>query len=625
MRLSLPNKFNVNNIKKYFFQNIFFHAITKNNMDPLAEKAISVEIVPEPRLGQLNDTGKKYFISQGGASVQWYPFVAQSWSKSNFVFKCDPSSTRTIVDRTAIIKVPVKFTIVGTTTGTDPLLEPDRGALRALPFSSIVNNMTMNINGQSLSVQLSEICHAISRYNSSADSRSTFSSVFPNSYDMYQRYEDGFGSQNSALNSYKYAIPQVHTPRGAYPIAITANTTTSLIFETEIYEYVHISPFYSKKEQGIGGLGNVRNLTFNFNLANLPRMLSMSLAGSSGAKTITSCDVGFEAPTMFMGFITPQDTVSIPDTISYQYSDVNFYSNQFNTALPVTGAVVDVRSNVIQWAQIPERLYIYVKRRSGDVNASAQTQINITDTYAAITKVNVNFGNVDGIMSAMTPESLYLESERNGLNMSYTEFSGRTSVIAANGAQTFVGTTGSVICVEMGRNIPLKVFESVAQSGSWNVQMQVSCKNTAGAGSGVFNPELCIIAVFDGALTISYPSSASTTLGLVRPVDVESAPVSDMAHEQIVALYGGSAFGKMKTFVSNNSPMLKKLGTMGVNAAAARFPPVGAARDALCAACRGAGCHNCKGAGVLYGGLRAGGVSGGALVSKGSLKDRARH
>jgi len=522
---------------------IFLNACSKSNMD-FEQKAISAEIVLEPRLGQLNDGDKKYLISQGGSSIQWYPFVAQSYSKSNFVFKCDPPSTRTVVGRTAIIQVPVSFTIKGTCQTGDTLLSSDRGALRAMPFSSIVNNLTMNINGQSLSLQLSEVCHAMSRYISSADSRSTFSSIFPNSYDMYQNYADGFGSQNSALNDYKYSIPQVHTPRGAYPINVTTNSETDLVFNTVIYEYVQISPFYFKKEQGIGGLGNVRNLTFNFNLANLPRMFSMSLVGPNGAKTITSCDVDFEAPTMFMDFVTPQDSLAIPDSISYHYNDVNFYSNQFGTPLPNNGNPVEVRSNVIQWAQIPERIYLYVKRRSGDVNASAQAQISTTDTYAAITKVNINFGNTDGIQSATTPEALYLQCERNGLNMSLTEFKGFTTVIASNGTGSQIGTTGSVICLEVGKDIPLKAFESPAMSGSWNIQFQITARNTSGA---TFNPELCIVAVFDGLLTLTYPSSASTTLGLVRPQDVESAPYSSMDHSRGSGgmLYGGLRAGSV--------------------------------------------------------------------------------
>ena len=536
--------------------------------EPVNSKAIDAEIVLEPRLGQLDDSAKTYLIGEGGTNIQYFPFTAQSFSDSNMTFKCDPPSTRSVMDRNMIIEVPIKVVLTGDTGDADtPMWGKNRSALRAMPISSVTQTLTANINGQSLTVQLADVCHPISRYLSSADSRTTFSSILPNAYDMYQQYEDGDGAANSPLNGYEYSIPQSHTPRGAYPVKILENTRTRATLEILVTEYLQISPFYWKKESGVGGLANIRNCTFNLTMSRLARMLSISTKiNANQTLTINDAIVSIQqVPRMFVGFVTPQDTLSIPQSIVYSYNDINFYSQAFQTVLPVTP--VDQRptqtltSSVIQFAQLPERLYIYVRRAGTQVYDTALSTVNTTDTYARIENVNINFSGQDGIQSATNIVDLYQQSERNGLNMSYQEFGGEVykaleKVAASTDPQSErIGTTGSVICFELARDIPLKAFEAVAQSGSWNFQCTVQARNT---GKVEFVPELCIITVQDGLLTLSYPSSASTTLGIITPGDVQRAEISDRSAQEVMSLYGGSALSTIKKMVSKMAPRVKK-------------------------------------------------------------------
>jgi hypothetical protein len=547
---------------------------------------IEAQILYDPRLAQIDDSKKTYMILRGGQNIQYYPFTYQSKSNTNISFKCDPPSFDTVVGRHAILRVPVRIQLAGLSAE----LTKHMYSLRAYPLSSIIQSATVNINGQSISMEVANMVHILSRYNNNPVSRSEFGSILPNVLDVFQKYSVGFGTSSNPLGTATEMVQGVRVPRGAYPQVVVASGTTSATLEFDIYEYVMLSPFYSRKQEGEGGLALIRNLSFNFQLGDLARVFSMSdyngNPSSTTPTTLTAATVDvIGEPTIYMNFITPPEGFSVPRAINFNFNDYNYYSIE-RTPVAFDGSTQTIVSNVIQFGQLPERVYIAVHRAKAQVNASVLSQVTTTDTFARIKRVNINFANRDGIHSATTPVDLYRLSVANGLSMSWSEFDGKTQYRDGTSTTTDL-LTGSIVAFEFGKDIPLTGFDSVGMSKAWNFQVQVDYENISG---DVFTPQLSIVAVQQGILTLEAPGQANISLGFITPSDVANATVSDESYERIRKLYGGAHSGMVPRLLQKAMNKVKGSALAG---------------------------------GALAGGLSAGALSGGAIMSRQSLKDRA--
>lgn len=601
---------------------------------------MEVQTLLIPQLSQLDDSEKKYLVTRGGQQIQWYPFTAQSHSSSNISFKCDPPSPNTVVGRNLIIATEFEATFVGTPLGSVSaarLLNENEFALRAYPFSSVVNTVTANINGQSITSQLGDFVHILSRFNDTAESRTSFGSITPSALDTYQSY--AAGTSNSPLQGYDGAKPGTHMPRGAYPLTITGNSTSStdttektVVVRGKIYEYVSLSPFYSKSQEGCGGLSNISNLSISFTMSELSHMFSMpvdKVAAPGGVPSITSTVKFLDTPTMYLEFISPPVDMVIPRSLNFAYNDYSYYSHRGSTIL--AGASDVVTSPVIQWSQLPEKVYICVRRPRSESSNGGYKALSTTDTYFGINSINVNFGNQDGILAAAKPSALYLQAVRNGCNLSFVEWSGQTTKFAATNDSTSLGTVGSVIALEMGKDIPLQGLDAPGMSGSWNMQVTVNAKNVS---AETLQAELCIVAVFDGIVTIEHPGRCYVTLGMVTPEQILQASNSEESYDDVMRLYGGSFGSNIKRFFKNNAPMLRQLGkTVGMVVAPELTKSLdgiidrgqnivaSAQQDArnLTAAQQGSALQ-----GGLRAGMRAGALQGGQVIPKSTLRSRAR-
>jgi hypothetical protein len=359
-----------------------------------------------------------------------------------------------------------------------------------------------------------------------------------------------------------------------------------------------LSPFYSRKQEGEGGLANVRNLTFSFQLGDLARIMSISdtRAGAAGGPSgpeaptdITAFTLALDgSATMYMNFLTPPEGFSVPRAINFNFNDYNFYSN-VSAPVPEGVTTQTIISSVIQFGQLPERLYLAVHRAKSQVNASVLSQLTTTDTFTRIRRISINFANRDGIHSATTPLDLFRISVANGLSMSWSEFDGKFQYQDSDaiGAPKVERLTGGVVALEFGKDIPLTGFDSVGMSKAWNFQVQVDYENLV---DGDLTPQLSIVAVQQGILTLEAPGQAQVTLGFLTPSDVANAEVSDESYERIRKLYGGAHSGMLPRLLQKAMKRVKGSALAG---------------------------------GALAGGLSAGALAGGAIMSRQSLKDRA--
>lgn len=586
---------------------------------------INVAAVYEPRLELANK--RTWVVVRGAETVTYYTYPSTSFSQSNFNFTCNPPSKNTVLDRIAIIEVPVQITFTG--TGTDNLLQPNMDAFRQYPISSITTSLTASVNGFSIPIELNQIIHALSRFHMKTELRKTFLSISPQMADSHQNYADANGSSNNPLAQYSDNVAE--PPRGAYPYTVVSNTPGSAVITAVLREYVFLPPFLFDGSEA-GGLTMLDTLQFNWILGNnLPHMWSHSTASTS---TITGINVVFSQPSMLLGFLTPRLTEPIPPMITYPFFQLARYTTS-GPLFPASGssATQDLKSNVIQLNSIPRKMYVFARRSDLETNSSISNQITTTDTFFKINSINISWDNTDGILSGATPPQLYQFGVRNGLDMSFVEWNGVTNALTAvNGQQTrVIGLTGGILCLEPGVDFGLRSNQAEGMLGQYNLQIRLNITNISGIP---MTPDLYIICVYDGLLHVSN-NSAWSEIGVVTPNDVLNAPLANISYTQLEKMYGGDFFSKFKNVLGDIGRGISR-GISAVRPVVEDAYRIGKAVAPLVqyglplvGLGEGGGCSCSKCGGVLVGGCcpmctGKGGVRGGRMLSRKDLRRRIK-
>ncbi len=92
--------------------------------------------------------------------------------------------------------------------------------------------------------------------------------------------------------------------------------------------------------------------------------------------------------------------------------------------------------------------------------------------------MRLDFNNQAGLMTSVSQQELYNMSVENGSNQSWLEFSGKANLAYTGLLKTPAGTTGSLIILKFGTNIPL--YEDYYASGSlgnFNLKVSVDIEN----------------------------------------------------------------------------------------------------------------------------------------------------
>lgn len=525
---------------------------------------LNVVAVMEPRM-ELNNE-RTWVVLKGGEQVTYYPFPSTSFSSSQFNFICNPPSANTVLDRNIFIEVPftINFTANSANPSTDNLLQPGRDAFRAYPVSSITNTLTATINGFPTNIELSQVIHAMSRFHTPLDLKNGWMSKQPSMEDNYQNYADADGATNNPLGGYSDAAPMSELGRGAYPFTVVSNTPTAASISGVLREQVFLPPFLWNQHEQAGGLSNLTSLTFNWVMNNnLQRIWSHSdindiLVSGIPTSTIGSVSVNFTQPTMYLGFLTPKLSVPIPPKITYPYYQISRYTTQTQTTAAY-GIQNIYKSNIIQLDSIPRKLYVFLKQSDQQIyGTTLRNLISTPDVFLQINNLNITWNNQQGVLSGASPVNLYDFSVQNGYNKSWTEFNGvtqRLSGVAGNNTN-YVGLEGSIVCIEMGKDIGLNSVEAEGLIGNYNLQVQVTATNVNQNTNVVIKPDLYIIAVYDGTLVISN-TSAMASIGVVSKEQVLNAPVSSISYNQLNKMYGGDFFGRFKDLVGNVHDFVK--------------------------------------------------------------------
>ena len=154
--------------------------------------------VLDPRLNLHEYDQQINLIQKGGGRYTYQIEPADSYSTSQVNFNITPPSTRTIIDR----NIKIRWFIEVSTD--QPMNIGTFDALRQAPISSVIDILTVQINGTAISHSTADLLHAQLCYGVKMDDHNDKLSTFPSMPDTYQQYSDWavYGSGKCPLKSY---------------------------------------------------------------------------------------------------------------------------------------------------------------------------------------------------------------------------------------------------------------------------------------------------------------------------------------------------------------------------------------------------------------------------------------
>lgn len=522
-------------------------------------------------------TTKDYAILKGGNQVTWKKYTTTSISNTAITWSCPPPSGNVFVDRKQYVLLPVRLIFTAPGVLLEPVLNPSNDAPRAFPLNGSLETLQGAINGQSFSIFISDMVHALTHYNTDIRLHNRDYSMTPTYPDQTQAYVDlAAGNVRNPLGGYQNGIHQCPMQRGGFPFTIVQNTANQAIVDMVICEPLFLSPWY----WGCGdtnGFYNVTTMDFNLTfLSNANRFWSHVQLGTSNA--ITNIVAQFSAftaggnppftyadnqPLMLFKYITPDETqVLSPNMpITYSYYDVQRYPLDFASAVPA-GAISPlglISSNNLQLNSIPRIMYVYARHKNQDLYTPG-SGCTITDTYLALENINITFANYTGLLSSCAKNQLYEIAIKNGCNMNWTQWSGERENDPASWLTPVsqYGTIGSILAVEFATDLGLPSDMCPGLQGQFQLQINAQFRNTSNAP---INATLFIIIVSEGSMTIPGLNSCTRQLGVITKNDILNAKAKPgIGYDQVKdSQYGGEGnfLGNLKQFGSNLLNFLK--------------------------------------------------------------------
>ena len=501
----------------------------------------------DPRLEALEPAQKELVWAipkapEGNNCVQQQ---ANSYSTAGITWNFNTQSENVLIDRRIYARCQFQLTFVGTAPLGQRLLNTESDAARFLPLAAVTQSLKVTINGSSVESQYADSLLGVLRYNIGDHLKETDLSMSPSAQDKYQAYSDGVGGIRNPLSNYQNSGK--NTGRGSFeldsitnPVSPDASVTpiTAVVLFT-VTEPLLLSPMLYRSGDLQSGLIGVRNMGVQFNFASgqLSRIWSRS---PSAGVTLTSVTAAIGAgttapPSLLVNYLTPplSSQGSIPRQVNYQYNKSETFVNDMNVTL-AAGASQTFNNNAIQLSTVPKCIYIWASRQN-----STKTYLT-SDTFFKINSLSLNYLNVSGQFSSMSLQDLYQMCVKNGCELSWPEWSGRTQTI---GDSSTDGMVGSVIKLDVS---DLHIPSNVASGMNVNSQLSysVNVENIAAVGIGV---QLTTVIVYDGLMTIESGSMA-TQVGVISEADVVETRADRsnfIPWSSARAIYGGSIYGQM--------------------------------------------------------------------------------
>lgn len=589
----------------------------------LSFQKLNTVLVQDPR---VIDRVPDYAVLKSGSQFTSKAWTSTSINTSSIQFSCPPPSSNVFVSRNVKFYLPMRLTYTGTPANGNKLIVPAKDAPRCLPLSSIIDTLSATINNQSVNINLADVIHCLSRFNSDIKLKNGDWSLTPNYPDQSQQYSDLEGEVRNPLSGYDNGTEETVMQRGAFKFFVVQNPTgngtdpVTAIIDLAMTEPLYLPPFCFGDRESTA-FYNVTSMDFNITfINNIAYRVWSHMTGAAGTVAFTSGSCVFggmvngptsqffagNAPLMLINYITPQETqiLSPNHPMTYPYFDTQRYPTQLNPL--AAGQSVVGYSNNIQLSSIPRRLYIYIR----ESNQILYNDASIADAYCPISNISIQWMNKNGLLSSASPQELYKMSVKNHLNMSWTQWSGQ----GMKSDLTPVATSGGPICVEFATDIGLDSLDAPGKLGQYMLQVQVSFTNIS---ARTMYPVLYLVPILEGTFTIPQAGRALINIGVITSQDILDAQAKPgINYHDVENVQGGNFFSGIKDFFVNKVlPAVKTfVGNKGISQTLGAIPHPIAQVGSTVAHAFGLG--EVDGSGVLVGGRRRG---AGVLAGEGVM------
>lgn len=468
-----------------------------------------------PVTNVLSDDGRSEVVRFGGARNTEQVIASGSYSNTNVSWNFQPPSPQTIVSRDWRVRLYVE--VAPTNAG---VLGARSDCLASWPLAAITQNAQLSINGASTSVQLYNIATALTAMGTTHQTRANAFSSTAAQPDYFSTYASGTGTNAEAFAAYGSNTAEPSRAQMPFVAGVAPGSRRYVITEPLL-----VSPLLSGDRQDEGFVNvNQLQLILQFTATQQAFWSHNSDVAAGGDPGYTGVTVTlYQAPELLMTYITPLPTFQLPASQTLEYYNP-VISTQNSSVLAPGASVASFPCQAQQLNQVPRRMLIFIRRQNP---SSLDPQ-----TFCRIDGFNLNFANVAGLFASASPQQLWQMSQRNGSNISYTEW------------QT---SRGSVLAIDFGRDIGLEADLAPGTQGLFQIQPQVSFTNIAADN---WLPEVNVIYILQGNVTI-VPNACRFTLGnltreMVLQANISGIELSSEMHSILDS--GGSFWSSLKSF-----------------------------------------------------------------------------
>ncbi len=493
----------------------------------------------------MPNLSRDYIIVKGGKRTNYERFPASSGTTiSSQQMTVIPPSKKHIVDRHMYVRwyLQVDFSRTNDPLDQTPMLKlGSYDGFRSYPISTNTSALTITVNTSSVDLNPSDYIQALLRYYNPKKQQDFDLSMTPSQLDQIQNYDDFFAPYPSAIpynlaqfQSYQasgnarnvfatYGENSAQTSRGAFRYTALTNNINSATIQAEIVEPFFLSPFLWGSGDAFGLCG-IDKIDFNFTVSNNgARVWSHSGLGATMNQPVASF---YQAPEILCRFVTPQLTEVIPDNCIYPYFKLQRFNADSTSLAP--GQSITLSSQNLQLGSVPSKVYVFARVRNQDLTYQS------TDTFAYITKLDVQFLGTSGILSSATPQDLYQLSLRNGFDGSWSEYA---------------EYSGSVIALDPAIDFGLDENLTNGSRLNTNLLIQATFTNINPSVSNVYS--LYVVVLSEGTFNVS-STETFTQIGVINETDVLNAkqnPAISYADVKAIAKEGtGDFYSGLKNF-----------------------------------------------------------------------------
>jgi hypothetical protein len=524
-------------------------------MSNIAPVPLDVVVVKD----ELLDWVKPVYTINGPSSLKSFNAQdIQTFSNSYINANLQLNSSDFVIDPAIIHEQPVLITITGSSSQGNNLLLDGCFALRSNALYKMVNTIELKLGSTSNTTNVGDVLSALERYNNYTYDK--FNNSFGLSYlDQTQSYNDLIGAPKNPLGLFSSGCDVIE-PRCSYPIQIVQNTPTSAQIQTTLRMLVPISPLVDKiRRDGspVAGLSHLNQLSFNITLyANSGnRVLSLADVRPSGDNlTITSINVQIQTP-VFNFVQLKSRNESIPRVLAYPLVS----QERYIYTLPAIAQNTTYTYNVSTFnlTRVPHSMLIYA-RASNNSLLNSVNGVYLPDTFARLSRIVVQY---DGqtLFGQSQQENYYTMSSSNGLQDTFTNFSGLPVVKSANN-NTVMYPSGSVIKFEFGKDISLYPNIVVGSYNECAISLQVDITNISPYSSLALagGMELYMVMLYSDVIELYDNNLAQISNIPVSQADIMNASNAEKVHRVSLRhadITGAGLLSSVGNFLKN--PKLK--------------------------------------------------------------------